>query len=150
VISVIFITACIEEISNSKDDIEYYKTKADTLENYYTGSFELIKTTKNETLLVTKLGENTYYVGELKKSAKGFYTAKISASVRMETGASWELITIDGNEYTIFFEKTSKGPIFIPLSSNDYYVSIVEGHKLGENPLTLTNAIQDFETIKNK
>lgn len=77
-----------------------------------------------------------------------FYAVKISASVDMKKDVSWELITIDDNKYTIFLKKIKEEPNSIHLSNDDYYVSIVEGHKLSENPLTLTNAIQDFETVK--
>lgn len=153
VITVLLLAACSENSSKIKDDIEYFSSKEKALGHFIEnenikGEIELITTTKDEKLLVTQWSKNIYFVGELKKDYEGFYAVKISASVNMKKVASWELNTIDGNEYTIFFEKTKEKTNFIPLSKDDYYVSIVEGHKLGENPLTLTNAIQDFETVK--
>ena len=73
---------------------------------------------------------------------------KISASAEMVKGASWEFNTIDGNEYTISFEKFTDEPNFIPLSNGKYYVSIIEGDKLSENSMTLTNAIKEIKTVK--
>lgn len=155
VITVLLVTACSEsEISSkTKESIEYFTSKEKALEHYIEnenvkGNIDLIKTTKDEELLVTQWSENNYFVGELKKDNEGFYAVRISAYVHMEIGASWELITIDGTEYTIFFNKDKENSNFIPLSNKEYYVAVVEGHKLSENKLTLTNAILDIEDAR--
>ena len=66
----------------------------------------------------------------------------------MIKGASWEFNTIDGNQYTVFFEKYSTDPNFIPLSNGEYYVSIVEGKKAGENLFDFTNVVKEIKTVK--
>jgi hypothetical protein len=47
----------------------------------------------------------------------------------MDFDSSWDLITMDGNKYTIFWGKTKEELNSIHLSNDEYYVTIVEGHK---------------------
>ncbi|WP_152608283.1 hypothetical protein [Halalkalibacter okhensis] len=147
------IVGCSESSSNIKDEITHFSTQEETLEHFIEnenirGNIDLVTTTKNELLLVTQWRENIYFVGELKADDDGFYAFKISASVHMEIGAAWELITMDGNEYTIFFEKTNEKPNFIELSNEEYFISIVEGHTLNKNSINVTNGIKEVDTIK--
>jgi uncharacterized protein (DUF736 family) len=147
------IVGCSESSSNIKDEIRHFSTQEETLEHFIEkenirGNIDLVTTTKNELLLVTQSSENIYFVGELKEDDEGFHASKISASVHMEIGAAWELITMDGNEYTIFLEKTNEKPNFISLSNEEYFISIVEGHTLNKNSINVTNAIKEVDTIK--
>ena len=126
-ITILLLAACSENSTNYTDEIKYFSSIDKALENFIEvekiyGEIELITTTKNDKLLVTQRRKNTYFVGELKKDDKGFYAVKISASAEMVKGASWEFNTIDGNEYTISFEKFTDEPNFRPLSNGKYYV----------------------------
>lgn len=144
--------SCSEKFK--KDDIEYFSTQEEALEHFIDnenikGHIDLITTKKHELLLVTESSQNTYFVGELKEDSEGVYAVRISDSVLMEIGASWELITVDRNEYTIFFEKTNEKPYLIKLSNDEYFISIVEGHTISDKSLSLTDAIKEVGTIKN-
>ncbi|WP_277585248.1 hypothetical protein [Psychrobacillus antarcticus] len=59
---------------------------------------------------------------------EGSYAKRISDNVEMTIGASWELNTMDKNEYDI---------------------SLVEGHTINKNTLALTSAIKEVETLKD-
>ena len=146
ILSVFIIAACSEN-----PNIFHFKTKDEALDNYIAnqniqGNIEVITTISNEKLLVAQSIENSYFVGELKETNKGFYAERISDSVQLELGGSWPIITMDGNKYTIFFEKMNKDGFFKMLNS-DYYVSIVKEHEKG-NVEFLTNVIEDSEVIK--
>lgn len=108
----------------------------------------MVTTTENEQLLVTEYRENNYFVGELKGADDAFFAERISANVVMEIGGSWELITNDKNKYTISFANTKGNQHFIPLSNNDYFVSLVEGHTISEPPSALNDAIKQIEVVK--
>lgn len=110
----------------------------------------MITTTKNDLLLVSQSGENTYFIGELNEDDEGFYANRISAIVQMEIGGAWELNTLANNEYTIFFEKTAENQYFIQLSNKEYFISIVEGHTLNNISIDVTNEIDEVEAIKSK
>lgn len=146
IITVFLIAACSEN-----PDIIHFKTKDEAMDNYIAdqniqGSFELITTLSNEKLIAAKSIMNSYFVGELIETNKGFYAERISDNVQLEMGGSWPIITMDGNKYTIFFEKTNKHGFF-QMFNGDYYVSLVKGHEKA-NVEILTNVIEDSEVIK--
>ena len=103
----------------------------------------------NEVLLVSQSSGDTYFVGELKESTKGFYAVTLSASVVVGVGAAWELTSMDNHKYTIFFEKENEKNNFIRLTNHEYYISLVEGHTLRENMSTGTNAIKEIQNLKS-
>jgi hypothetical protein len=149
VIAIFFISACSE-----KDDIDYFSTKEEALKQFVQnenveGNIDLIIATNDERLLVTESREHTYFIGELIEDKEGYYTKRISANVEMTIGGSWELNTTNKNEYTIFFEKDREYSNGIPFSNGEYVISLVEGHKISENGLALTNAIKEVETVKD-
>ena len=159
VLILLLIGSCSENFSNNKDDIEIFSTQEEALDHFIDnenieGNIELVTTTNNELLLVVERSKNIYFVGELKEDDKGMFALKISADVNMDEsagGGAWELVTLDGNEYTIYFEKTNERPYpyLINLSNDEYFVSIVEGHTLSENSLGLTNVIKEVDIIKS-
>lgn len=110
------------------------------------GNIELLTTLGNEKLLVAKSIENSYFVGELIETNKGFFTERISDNVQLEMGGSWPIITMDGNKYTIFFEKTNIHEFF-QMFNGEYYVSLVKGHEKA-NVEILTDVIEEREVIK--
>ena len=146
-ITILLIAAC-----SDSSNIEHFSSKEKALENFIgdeniKGNIDLITTTKTEKILVTQQSENIYFVGEFKEDEEEFYAVRISDNVQMETGASWELITMDGNEYTIFFKKTTVEPYFIQLSNEEYYISVVDGH-MSDEKSALTNVIEGVEIVK--
>lgn len=154
VVIFLLIGGCSESSLNFNEDIEHFSTEDEALEHFIEnerikGNVDLVTTTKSESLLVTQSSQNTYFVGELMKDDEGVFATRISAKVHMEVGAAWELITIGGNKYTIFFEKDNEKPYLINLSNGDYYISIVEGHTLSKDPLNVTNAIKEIVAIKS-
>jgi hypothetical protein len=149
VIAIFSISACSEN-----DDIDYFSTKEEALEHFVQnenveGNIDLIITTNDERLLVTESREHTYFVGELVEDKAEYYTKRISANVEMTVGGGWELNTTNKNEYTIFFEKNKEYSNGIPFSNGEYVISLVEGHSISENGLSLTNAIKEVETVKD-
>jgi len=149
VISIFFKSACSE-----KGNIDHFSSKEETLEHFVQnenikGNIDLIKTTKDENLLVIQSSGNTYFVGELVEAKEGYYAQRISANVEMKIGASWELNTMDKNEYTIFFEKNKEDANYIQFSNGEYDFSLVEGHAISENALALTSAIKEVEIVKD-
>ena len=148
-IVILFLSAC-----NEKDNIDHFSSKEEALEHFVQnenikGNIDLITTTKDEKLLVTQSSGNTYFVGELVKDKKGYYAKRISDNVEMTIGGSWKLETKDKNEYTIFFEKNKEDLNYIQFSNGEYDISLVDGHTIRENSLTLTSAIKEVETIKD-
>ncbi len=100
IITVFLIAAC-----NENPEIIQFKTKDKALDNYIAdqniqGNIELLTTISNEKLLVAKSIENSYFIGELIETNKGFYAERISDNVQLEMGGSWPIITMDGNKYT--------------------------------------------------
>ena len=150
VIAIFFISACSE-----KDNIDHFSSKEETLEHFVQnenikGNIDLITTTNDVSLLVIQSSGNTYFVGELVEDKEGYYAKRISANVEMTTiGASWELNTMDKNEYTIFFEKNIEDANYIQFSNGEYDISLVEGHTISENTFALTSAIKEVETVKD-
>ncbi|KGP71032.1 hypothetical protein [Pontibacillus yanchengensis] len=153
VITLLIIGGCSENSSKIKDKIKHFPSKHEALEYFIKdenirGNIDLVTTTKSDQLLVIQWRENIYFVGELNEDDKGYYTGKISANVHMKIGGAWELNTMDGNEYTIFFDKTNEKTNSIKLSNEEYFISIEEGHTLSNNSLNGTTAIDEVDTIK--
>ncbi|MBE4906953.1 hypothetical protein IMZ08_02635 [Bacillus luteolus] len=152
VISLLLLSGCFE--SSSKTEIEHFSTKEKALEHFIKkekikGNIDLITTTNKDQLLLTHWTNNTYFVGELKEDEKGYYAERISNYFQMESsGFGWELSALNGNEYTIFLQKSNE-PNFIKLSNEKLFVSILIGHTLSTNSKNETNAIKDFDTIKS-
>ncbi|WP_191697565.1 hypothetical protein [Psychrobacillus faecigallinarum] len=149
VIAVFFISAC-----NEKDNIDHFSSKEETMEHFVQnenikGNIDLITTTNDESLLVVQSSGNTYFVGELVEDKEGYYAKRISDNVEMTIGASWELNTMDKNEYTIFFEKNKEDANYIQFSNGEYDISLVEGHTIRENTFALTSAIKEVEIVKD-
>lgn len=149
VISIFFLPACSE-----KGNIEHFSTKEETLEQFVQnenikGNIDLMTTTKDEKLLVIQSSGNTYFVGELVEDKKGYYVERISDNVEMTIGASWQLNTMDKNEYTIIFVKDKEDVNYIQLSNGEYDISLLEGHTISDNTLALTSAIKEVETVKD-
>lgn len=150
----LLIGGCSKNLSNSKIGSEQFPTQNEALEHFnqvenIKGSIDLVTTSSNEFLLVTQSGQNTYFIGELKETNEGVVTIRISGYVDIGMGAGWELSTIDGSEYTIFFEKNDEKPYLMKLSNDDYFISIVEGHTLTSDSLKITNAIKEIVAIKS-
>jgi hypothetical protein len=126
VLAVFLLTACSTNASKTQDNIEHFSSKDKAIQNYiknesFTGSIDLITTTKGDKLLVTQESSNSYFVGELKKDDKGFYAATISPGTKLSTEATgWELNTLDGNKYTIYFDRTNVNSNFISLSNGEF------------------------------
>jgi len=154
VMILLLVGGCSEDFSGNMDEIKYFSTQEEALEHFMDinnieGNIELVTTTKNELLLVTQRSQDIYFVGEIKENDEGLYAKKISHDVQIGIGASWELITVDGNEYTIYFETTNEKPNLIKLSNDEYFISVVEGHTLSDDSLSFTNAIKEVDTIKS-
>ncbi|WP_340003192.1 hypothetical protein [Oceanobacillus sp. FSL K6-0127] len=149
VIAIFFISACSE-----KDKIDHFSSKEETLEHFsekedIEGNIDLIITTRGEKLLVVQSREDVFFVGELIEDKEGYYAKRISDSVGVGIGASWELNTVNKNKYTIF-EKNKEDAYYIKFSNGEYDISLVEGHTISENDLVLTSAIKEVETVKDK
>lgn len=153
-ISLLLLGGCFESSSKTMTEIEHFSTKEKALEHFIKkekikGNIDLITTINKDQLLLTHWTNNTYFVGELKEDAKGYYAERISNYVQMESsGFGWELSTLNGNEYTIFLQESNE-PNFIKLSNEELFVSILMGHTLSTNSKNETNAIKDFDTIKS-
>ncbi len=146
------LTACRVNPFKSEGEHKYFSSKEKAIEHYIEdndvrGSVEVITTKKEETILVTQFRDNTYFVGELKEDDGEFFTAKLSANVHMERGGAWELNSMNGNEYTIFFKKENE-PNYKQLSNDEYFVSFVEGQAFDEHSSNHNNAITDIENVK--
>ncbi|PIC56448.1 hypothetical protein CSV80_14455 [Sporosarcina sp. P12(2017)] len=113
------------------------------------GSIDLITTTDGIEILVIEQDKNKYFVGEWLEDKKGYTANRISANVTMELGGSWELKTNSKHTYTIYFEKKQEDQNFYPLSNEDYYISLVEGHQVTKEDSIITNAIHDIRTVKD-
>jgi hypothetical protein len=150
IIVIIFISACTEQ-----DDIVHFSSKGETLEHFIQnedikGNIDLITTTKEEKLLVVQASGSSYFIGELVEDKEGYFIKRISDNVEMEIGGSWELKTMDKNEYTIFLEKDKEDVNYIEFSNGEYSVSLVEGHTITGDDLALTSAIKEVETVKEQ
>jgi len=153
VITLLIIGGCSENSTKIKDKIKHFPSKHEALDHFIEdenirGNIDLVTTTKSDHLLVTQWRENIYFVGELNENDEGFYTGKISVNVHMKIGGAWELNTMDGNEYTIFFDKNKEKPNSIKLSNEEYFISIEDGHTLSNNSLNVTTVINEVDTIK--
>lgn len=149
VIAIFFISGCTE-----KDKIDYFSTKAEALKYFIEkenveGNIDLIITTKGENLLVVQSRKDVFFVGELIEERKGYYAKRISDSVGVGIGASWELNTMSKNKYTIFFEQNKEDANYIQFSNGEYHISLVDGHRISEEDIVLTNVIKEVETVKD-
>ncbi|WP_342535791.1 hypothetical protein [Sporosarcina sp. FSL K6-3508] len=145
---ILLLTAC------SKEHINYFPSKEAALEELIRsegikGNIDLITTMNDEELLVIQEDQNNYFVGELLEEKKGFAANKISANVVMELGGSWGLNTLANHNYTIYFEKEPENQNFLPLSNENYYISIVEGDQVKKQDPIITNSIKVIESIKD-
>ena len=150
----LFIGGCSGNEPIYYGDIEYFPTQEGAIEHFVEvreviGSIDAVTTTKNEVLLVSQSSGDTYFVGELKESTKGFYAVTLSASVVVGVGAAWELTSMDNHKYTLFFEKENEKNDFIQLTNHEYYISLVEGHTMRDNTSIGTNAIKEMQNIKS-
>jgi hypothetical protein len=152
-LTVFLLVACNVTTSKSKDKIEHFSSKEKAFQHYIkienvAGSIDLITTLQGDKLLVTQENTNIYFVGELKKDDNGFYAEKITPGFQLTTETGFELNTMNGNKYTIHFKKTNEEPNYVSVSNGEYFVSILEGHTLSEDTLTVKNAINDVEDVK--
>ncbi|MHA6260884.1 hypothetical protein ACXYMX_13445 [Sporosarcina sp. CAU 1771] len=113
------------------------------------GRIDLITTTDEIEILVIEHDKNNYSVAELVKDKKGYTANRISANVVMELGGSWELKTNTKHKYTIYFEKRQENQNFYPLSNEDYFISLVEGHQITKEESNSTNSIKDIRAVKD-
>lgn len=148
VISIILLSACNE------NNIEYFTSEDEAFKNFIKeenieGNIDLLTTTNNEVLLVAQSSEIVYFIGELIENHEGYYVKRLSDSVALELGGSWEFDTMGGNEYTIFFEKNKEDMNYTQLSNGEFGILLVEGHVIGEDPLAFPNAVQQVEVIKD-
>ncbi|WP_459044761.1 hypothetical protein [Sporosarcina sp. CAU 1771] len=147
--SSLLLIACSQE-NNSK----YFSSKEAALENLIQseevkGRIDLITTTDEIEILVIEHDKNNYSVAELVKDKKGYTANRISANVVMELGGSWELKTNTKHKYTIYFEKRQENQNFYPLSNEDYFISLVEGHQITKEESNSTNSIKDIRAVKD-
>ncbi|MCM3743615.1 hypothetical protein M3193_05630 [Sporosarcina luteola] len=142
-----FISACseigIEHFSSQEEALIYLIDKEEIK-----GNIDLIVTIRGERLLIVQSREDIFFVGELVEDKEGYYAEKISDSVVIGVGASWELNTASKNKYTIYFEKDKKDLNFIPFSNGEYDMSLVEGHLISKNTTDLISAIKEVKVIK--
>lgn len=149
VLAVFLISACSEK------EVEHFPSKEKALDSFIEkeeikGNIDLIFTTKGESLLVAQSREDVFFVGELIEDKEGYYYARrISDSVGVGIGASWELNTKNKNKCTIYFEKDKKDSNYLPLSNGEYNIALSEGHTITENTSEFTNAIKEVEVIKD-
>ncbi len=61
-------------------------------------------------------------------------------------GGSWPIMTMVGNKYNIYFEKTNIHGFF-QMFNGEYYVSLVQGHEKAIVEI-LTNVIEDSKVMK--
>ncbi|WP_289989671.1 hypothetical protein [Paenibacillus sp. BSR1-1] len=149
-IAVFLITACSSDVSNNDTRIVHFSSKEKAFQNYIKeenidGSVVLIKTTKGDQLLLTQVDANTYFVGELKKDANGYYAVKITNNTILNNealGMGWNFKSSNGNKYSIFFNKTNDNSEYISIPNCEFYVRLL----VDENKRK--NAIQEVETIK--
>ncbi len=151
--TVFLLAACNATTSKTKDKIEHFSSKEKAFQNYFKnenvkGSIDLITTLQDDQLLVTQESTNIYFVGELRKDDNGFYAEKITPGAQLTTETGWELNTMNGNKYTIYFKKTSDEPNYVSVSNGEYFVSILEGHTLSEDNSNTKNAIKNVENVK--
>lgn len=109
----------------------------------------MVTTVKDEKLLVIQTRENTYFVGEMAEDKNGYYIERISDNVEMVDGGSWELNTLGGNEYTIYFEKDKEDIGYKQLSNGKYNFLLAKGHTITKNGQFLTSAIKRVEAVKD-
>ncbi|MFJ7667630.1 hypothetical protein ACIQXI_10995 [Lysinibacillus sp. NPDC097195] len=148
VLAFFFISAC------SGTEAEHYSSKEESLNSFIEkedikGDIDLILTKSGEELLVVQSKEDVFFVAELIENKEGYYAERISDSVVLGIGASWELNTVGKNKYTIYFDKNKKDLNFISLSNGEHKMSLVEGHTITKNSTELTNAIKEVEVIKD-
>ncbi|MDR7240575.1 hypothetical protein [Neobacillus drentensis] len=153
VFTVFLLAACNATTSKTKVKIEHFSSKEKAFQHYIknenvAGSIDLITTLQGDKLLVTQERTNIYFVGELKKDDNGFYAEKITSGAQLTTETGWELNTLNGNKYTIYFNKTSDEPNYVSISNGEYFVSILEGHTLSEDTSNTKNAIKNVENVK--
>jgi hypothetical protein len=153
VLTIFLLVACNTTTSKSKDKIEHFSSKEKAFQHYIkienvAGSIDLITTLQGDKLLVTQESTNIYFVGELKKEANGFFAEKITPGFQLTAETVFELNTMNGNKYTIYFKKTKDEPNYVSVSNGEYFVSILEGHTLSEDKLTAKNVINDVENVK--
>lgn len=153
VLIVFLLVACNATTSESKDKIEHFSSKEKAFQHYIkienvAGSIDLITTLLGDKLLVTQESTNIYFVGELKKDDNGFYAEKITPGVQLTKETGFELNTMNGNKYTIYFKKTNDEPNYVSVSNGEYFVSILEGHTLSKDTMNTKNAINVVENIK--
>ncbi|PID15303.1 hypothetical protein CSV63_09065 [Sporosarcina sp. P34] len=147
--SLLLLSACTEE-----NNTNYFPTPEAALEDLIQsdgikGSIDLITTTDEMEVLVIEQNKNNYFVAELLEDKKGYTANRISANVVMELGGSWELKTNSKHKYTIYFEKTQENQNFYPLSNEEYYISLVEGHQVSKEDSITRNSIKDIRAVKD-
>ncbi|WP_301107456.1 hypothetical protein [Sporosarcina sp.] len=145
--SALFLSACSED-----SETNYFLSKDEALENLIQsegieGNIDLITTMNEEELLVIEHDKNTYSAGELLKDKKGYVAQRISATVVMELGGSWELETKSKHKYTIYFEKEQENQYYYQLSNEDYYVSLAEGHQISDPAPSFTDSIKEIRAV---
>lgn len=155
-IAVFFLSILLAGLSacGDNDKSGYYPNKEEALKHFIQkndvkGNIDLVTTVKDEKLLVTQSRGKTYFVGELAKDRKGYYINRISDNVEMENGGSWELNTLGGNEYTIYFERDKEDLGYLQLSNGEYNILLVKGHTITKNGQPLTSAIKRVEAVKD-
>ena len=148
VLAVFFISACsgkeVQHFSSKEEALDFFIKKEDIK-----GNIDLILTKRGEELLVVQSKEDVFFVAELIEDKEGYYAERISDSVGLGIGASWELNTADKNKYTIYFDKNKKDLNYTSLSNGEYEMSLVEGHTITKNTTEFTNAIKEVEVIKD-
>lgn len=147
--SFFLLSACSEE-----NNLNYFPSQEAALEDLIQsegikGSIDSITTTDEKEMLVIEQNKNSYFVAELLEDQKGYTANRISANVTMESGGSWELKTDSKHKYTIYFEKKQEDQNFYPLSNEDYYISLVEGHQITKEDSFTKNSIKDIREVKD-
>lgn len=136
-------------------ELEYFASKEEALDSFVEeeeidSNLDLIVTTKGEHLLVAQSKEDVFFVGELIEAKDGSYDARrISDSVVVGIGASWELDTKKKNKYTIYFEEDENELNYLPFSNGEYSIALSEGHTITKNTMEFTNAIKELSVIQD-
>lgn len=149
ILFVFLISAC------SGKELEHFASKKEALDSFIeqeeiNSNIDLILTTKGESLLIAQSREDVFFVGELIEAKDGRYYAKrISDSVVVGIGASWELNTKYKNKYTIYFEEDENELNYVPFSNGKYSIALSEGHTITKNTMEFTNAINKVEVVRD-